>query len=171
MSASDDFDGDLTDAALSADVQTCDTDRLREAVLSQTIGVLRFRRRMRGCIMAVLFAGCYLAGLATTAIHAPIGLGTSSPPAVSSALPTRSGPVARESDSRRLTRSEISRRDADRWLQERGDVKEAVRGYDLFLELASADQRALAPEQDSWLLMALKNARSKDLTHDRDRQN
>ena len=31
----------------------------------------------------------------------------------------------------------------------------------LYLKLASADHRAISPEQDSWLLMALKDARFK----------
>jgi hypothetical protein len=46
-------------------------------------------------------------------------------------------------------------------------VKAAVCRYDLFLKLAPADHRAISPEQDSWLLMALTDARSKEIAHDR----
>ena len=67
MPASDDFPDNLLDAALRADVQPHDTAGLRKAVLSQTVGVIRFRRRMRKGILAASLAGCYLAGVATTA--------------------------------------------------------------------------------------------------------
>ena len=37
-------------------------------MLAQTIGVIRFRRRLRRCILATSLAGCYVAGLATTGL-------------------------------------------------------------------------------------------------------
>jgi hypothetical protein len=171
MLGPDDLQDNLIDAALGANVQPRDTALLREVVLSQTVGVIRFRRRLRKCVLAVSLAGCYVAGLATTlALRRPAEYGTPLPSAVSSSLPKPSGPPNSEGGFTKLARVEIVRRDADRCLLERGDVKEAVRHYDHFLKLASADQRAISPKQDSWLLMALKDARSKETTHDRGKQ-
>ncbi len=96
MSTSDDFPDDLIDAALSADVRPHDTAPLREAVLSQTVGVIRFRRRMRKCILAASLAGCYVAGLATMALRTPAEHGVSPPPVVASASPAPSSPPNRK---------------------------------------------------------------------------
>ncbi|MGO9112533.1 MAG: hypothetical protein ACLP9L_25160 [Thermoguttaceae bacterium] len=169
MPASDDLGDNILDAALRADVEPHDTAPLREAVLSQTAGIIRFRRRMRKGILAASLAGCYVAGLATMALQRPAEHETPAPPAVASSLPRPSGPPNREVGGASLTRAEIVHRDADRCF-ERGDVKEAVRLYDLSLKLASADHRASSPEQDSWLLMALKDAKAKEITHDRQKQ-
>jgi len=169
MPSSDDLDDNLLDAALRADVPPHDTAPLREALLSRTVGIIRFRRRMRNGIMAASLAGCYVAGLGTMALRRPAEQATPAPPAVASSLPGPSDPPNREAGRAELTRAEIVHRDADRCF-ERGDVKEAVRLYDLSLRLASADDRASSPEQDSWLLMALKNAKSKEIAHDRQKQ-
>jgi hypothetical protein len=157
---------DLIDAALGAAARPRDTASLRETVLLQTLGVRRFRRRLRRCFLALSLAGCYAAGLATATLPRTADRGTRPPPAISSGLPTPSAAANREMAAARLTREEVIRRDADRCLLERGDVKEAVRGYGLYLKLASADGQAISPEKDSWLLMALKDARSKEMKHD-----
>ncbi len=165
MPAPDDFDDGLLDGALRADVPPHDTAPLRAAVLSRTVGVIRFRRRLSKGILAASLAGCYVAGLATMAFRSPAEQKTPSPPAIASSLPQPSNPPERESGPAKLTRAEVVHRDADRCF-ERGDVKEAVRLYDLSLTLASAGDRAGSPEQDSWLLMALKEARTKEIAHD-----
>ncbi len=172
MPATDDFNDDLLDGALRADVQSHDTALLRGAMLSRTVGVIRFRRRMRKGILAASLAGCYIAGLATTALHRPPERKTPSPPAVALSLPQVDDPPKREVSPAKLSRAEIVHRDADRCF-ERGDVKEAVRLYDLSLVLASAGDRASSPEQDNWLLMALKDARSKskEIANDHQKQN
>jgi hypothetical protein len=170
MPGPDDLPDDLIDAALRADGEPRDAARLREAVLRRTVGVIRRRRRARSCVLAAALAGCYVAGLATASLRAPAERGLA-PPAVSSPLPRPNAPPNRERGSARLSPEELARRDADRCLLDRGDVKEAVRGYDRFLKLASADRRAIAPEQDSWLLMALKDAKLKEMARDREKQN
>ena len=170
MSKSDDFQDNPIDAVLRADAQSHDTSPLREAALSRTLATIRFRRRMRRCVMAASLAGCYVAGLATVAIQRPTVHEAALPSAVSSLSSGANGLQNHKNGSAKLTRAEIVRRDADRCLLDRGDVKEAVRHYDMFLELASADHRAIAPEQDSWLLMALKDARLKESTHDSEKQ-
>jgi hypothetical protein len=169
MSESNPLHDDEIDALLlRGDVPYGDA-RVREAALTQTIGVIRFRRRMRKCVLAMSLAGCYAAGLATMAFRSAIEPGT--PAAVSTSAPQPQRTPSRPADPVKLSPEEIARRDADRSLFERGDVKEAVLGYDRFLNLASADHRAIAPEQDSWLLMALKDARAKEMEHDRSGQN
>jgi hypothetical protein len=162
---------DLLDVALRADAGLTGAAELREAVLAQTMGVIRRRRRARRCILATALAGCYAAGLATAALRTSAEQHTPPPSVTSSPLRHPSGPPSPETGSTKLSPEEIVRRDADRCLLERGDVKEAVRRYDLFLKLATADDRAIAPGQDSWLLMALKDARSKETKHDHSRQN
>jgi len=162
----DDPHDDSIAAALRAAFRPGGTAALRETVLSQTLGVVRFRRRVRRCVLAVALAGCYAAGLATATLRRAADHGTPPPPAVASSRPMPSGSAKRERGAPQLTREEVVRREADRCLLERGDVKEAVRGYDLYLKLASADGRAASPEKDSWLLMALKEARSKEVKHD-----
>ncbi len=170
MPASDDFDDHLLDVALRADVPSHDTTLLREAVLSRTVGVIRFRRHLRKGILAASLAGCYVAGLATMALRRPVEQQTPAPPAVALSLPRPSDQPKQDLSPPKLTRAEIVHRDADRCF-ERGDVKEAVRLYDLSLALASAGDRAGSPEQDSWLLMALKDAKSKEIAHDHQKQN
>jgi hypothetical protein len=169
MPPPDDFDDDLLDRALRADVKTHDTTLLRKAVLSRTVGVIRFRRRLRKGVLAASLAGCYVAGLATMALRRPVEQEAPAPPAVALSLPRPNDPPKPEVSPAKLTRAEIVHRDADRCF-ERGDVKEAVRLYDLSLRLASAGDRAGPPEQDSWLLMALKDAKSKEIARDHQKQ-
>jgi hypothetical protein len=171
MLGSDDLHDDSIDAVLCRGAGPPGSAAIREAVLSQTIGVIRFRRRLRKCILAMSLAGCYVAGLATAGLLTPIAGGASSPPAIASPLRRPNVAPNRGAGSVKLARDEIIRREADRCLFEHGDVKEAVRQYDRFLKIASAEQRAIAPQQDSWLLMALKDARSKELRHDHSSQN
>jgi hypothetical protein len=169
MFGPDDLNNESTDAALCATVRPHDTASLRAAVLSQTVGVVRFRRRAKRCILALSLAGCYVAGLATATLRG-VGESETTPIAVSLPLPSPSDSTNGETGLAKLTREEIVRRNADLCLLDRGDVKEAVRGYDRFLRLASADHQASSSQKDSWLLMALKDARSKEITHDRGKQ-
>lgn len=169
MPIPDDFQDNLTDALLLPDVPSKDAASLREVTRSRTVAVIRCRRRMRKCILAVSLAGCYAAGLATVAIQRSAERGTPSLPPISSLLSGPNGPRSQERDSAKLTHAEVVLRDADRCLLDHGDVKEAVRRYDLFLNLASANPRAVVRKQDSWLLMALKDARSKESPHDEDK--
>jgi hypothetical protein len=157
-------------------------DALRDALLAQTVGVIRFRRRLKKCALAASLVACYFAGVAT------MGLRSSTPNAAPSMsneqaaanqLPSqhRESPAIVEDKPKpqdnpnkqaapQPSREEILRREGDRLLAD-GDMKRAIRKYELALNLAPADRRAIAPEQDTWLLMALKNARPKEIAHDR----
>jgi hypothetical protein len=73
--------------------------------------------------------------------------------------------------ARKPSKYEIVRRDGDRMLRQPGNLALAVRRYHVALDLASAEERAIAPGEDSWLLMALKNERMKENAHDRTQRN
>jgi hypothetical protein len=57
------------------------------------------------------------------------------------------------------------RRIGDHYLRESGDISLAVAGYSEAINLASAEERRISPGQDNWLMMALKEARSKEKKH------
>jgi hypothetical protein len=154
------------DGALLADIPAGDTTALREAVLRRTVGVVRFRRRMRRCVLGLSLVGCYLAGMATGTWRLPAE--SAAAPATSASIPgdRAGGGIALA----KLSPEESARRDADRCLLDQGDVKEAVLGYDRYLTLASADHQAISPEHDTWLLMALKDARLREASHERSTQ-
>jgi hypothetical protein len=153
-------------------------DPLRQAILAQTLGIIRFRRRLKKCTLAASLVACYLAGVATmgwrptvptttpglsneqAADRTPARHRDAPPPAIAEEQPKQQ-PAAPP-----LSREEMLRREGDQLLAD-GDMKKAIRKYELALDLASADQRAISPQHDTWLLMALKNARPKEITHDR----
>jgi hypothetical protein len=58
----------------------------------------------------------------------------------------------------RLTPYERLCRTGDQQLEQYDDVQAAIRSYKKALQLASADQRSIAPDSDTWLLMALKQS-------------
>jgi hypothetical protein len=180
----DDLDGRLRPVGGG---RSAAADALRKAVLNQTVGVIRFRRRLRKSVLAASLVACYLAGVATMGLHAPASTTVSCPsntqttaaqspptpqespaPEMAKDLPkSQSGPPSLENKQAagpKLARDEILCRQGDRSLAD-GNLKQAIRKYQLALNLAPADRRAIAPEQDTWLLMALKNARTKEITH------
>jgi hypothetical protein len=152
-------------------------DALREAVYRQTIGALRFRRRMKKCAMVASLVVCYFAGIATMGFRStPIAvLETSAGQSAinQSPLPHDNPQKPAIADVKHkpqsvappMSRDEKLRREADELLAD-GDLKQAIHKYELALDLAPADQRAISPQHDTWLLMALKNARPKEITHD-----
>jgi len=178
MSGPDDSRDELVDSLLGADGRPCGNGRLRGAVFAQTIGVIRFRRRLKKCALAGSLLGCYLAGMMTMGLWRPTSGGRPQPSTEHvaanlepSPLPGPVGIADKQIAAEKMTCAEVLRRSADRHLLDSGDVKRAVRNYKTFLELSSAEQRAISPTQDNWLLMALKDARSKEMKHDRIEQN
>ncbi len=176
MSEPDDPRDERTDSLLGAHGRPCGDDRLRGVVFAKTIGVVRFRRRLKRCALAASLLGCYLAGMATTGIWRPTGDGrlqpsrepvatSQEPPSSLASSPRPVGVAGRRVAPEEMSRAELLRRSADRRLLEHGDVKLAVRGYEHFLDLSSAEQRAISSREDNWLLMALKDARSKEMKH------
>jgi hypothetical protein len=175
MRKTDEPFADPVGAMLSANGQErVDNDPLRESVLARTVGVIRFRRRLKRCTLAAALAGCYLAGAVTMGIWGPA---RDNPSQLSTEHvakdegPQPAGNTERQVAAVKMSRFEMLRRAADRSLLEQGDLPAAIRDYRRAINLASAEQRAIAPGQDTWLFMALKDARIKEQIHVRTEPN
>jgi hypothetical protein len=184
MKQPDNSPDDLFDQMLGSTNCLQRDDGLRTALLSETLGVIRFRRRLKKCLLPVALVGCYLAGVTSAFLwrsggaaspHLPIEQTAAAPvrlaPAASS---SRTEPVDSANDrvvSASMNPIEALRRNADARLLEDGDVRGAVRGYMRVLKLASSEQRAISPGQDTWLMMALKESRTKEFQDDRTKNN
>jgi hypothetical protein len=180
MPMPDQSQNDPLGAVLGRDPRAqAENDPLREALLAKTIGVIRFRRRLRRCSLAAAMVGCYVAGVVSVGVLRPT---VESSPQLAAEQPSPDqrpyrvvspSPAAAKHQVAAVkpSRFETLRRAADRSLLEQGDVQAALRDYRLALDLASAQQRAIAPGQDTWLLMALKDARSKEQNHVRSEHN
>lgn len=179
MSRSDDRRDELADSLLSTEGQTYRNDDLRSAVFARTVAVIRSRRRLKRCVLAASLVVCYLAGMGTTGIWrssrgdrhqaSTEQVATSQEPLSPLVPPSAMRPVASSGGQVALEKvncAEVLRGSAERHLLENGDVKLAVRNYESFLNLPLAEQRSISPRQDNWLLMALKDAKSKEIKHD-----
>jgi hypothetical protein len=153
---------------------------LEEALRQQTTGVVRRRRWLRRCAFAVALAACYAAGLLTMHWLPPTSSRQESVPERSSELASSAAaskaapdvpnaatddapPVALEwqaldnpSGSPALLRVA-----GDRYLQETGDLASAVRCYRNLLDEESGAEPTISTD-DSWLLMALKEAKQRE---------
>jgi cytochrome c-type biogenesis protein CcmH/NrfG len=147
-------------------------DPLRAAVFAQTVGVIRGRRRLKRCALAAALLGCYLAGVTTMGIrrtgHAeeqppsgPTMAAKSQQPAPPAVAAAKQQQVAANKPSG----FESWRRIGDHYLRQSGDISLAVAGYREAIDLASDEERRISPQRDNWLMMALKDARSKENKH------
>jgi hypothetical protein len=150
---------------------------LRGALLAQTVGVLRYRRRLKRCALAASLLGCYVAGVTTMGILRAGG-GQEHPAAAGPTMTAKSQPAtlhlphtSANPDKHHVVAKKPSgfeswRRIGDHYLRESGDVSLAVAGYSEAINLASREERAVSPGQDNWLVMALKlDAQSKERKH------
>lgn len=186
MNAPDEPGRDLVETVLGPHGGGPENAGLRAALLQRTTGILRRRRRMRrlGAVAALL--ACYLAGAATAetwwpwrplapaAAHkegATVGEPTSvagtqdstePKPGREAPLPEGAGPPPATA---KVSPFEVRRRAGDRFLREPAQLALAVRSYTNALRVASVEERAISPERDSWLLMALKESRLKERNH------
>jgi hypothetical protein len=78
------------------------------------------------------------------------------------AVPVPSGSAGQLVAARIPTAFESWRNIGDYYLQKTGDISLAVASYSEAINLATESERALSPERDTWLLMALKDSRGKD---------
>jgi hypothetical protein len=172
-----DFSDELFESMASSAAQTPASQQLRNAVLAQTTRTVRNRRRMRHARLAATLVACYLGGMAT------MSLSSTGPPASQLARDSNAGSVqnadrAAEPEPQRLVRPEDDQvadsslpqskplltpyerlcRTGDQQLEKQDDIQGAMRSYKKALQLASADQRSIAPDRDTWLLMALKQS-------------
>jgi hypothetical protein len=164
-------------AALDAgDQQRAADDQLRAAVFARTVGVLRGRHRLKRCALAAGLLGCYLAGITTMGIvrggreqerAAAVGptMTTRSQPAAPPSRHVSGNPERQQVAATQPSGFESWRRIGDHYLRESGDISLAVAGYSEAINLASAEERRISPGQDNWLMMALKDARSKENKH------
>ena len=179
MSSPDEFQNDSLDVVLGAKGQISDDNRLRQAVLAGTLGVIRRRRRLKRCAVAATFLGCYLAGIATVMFWRPGAIDLPKPSTVQIATNKQQPSDASKSQASELaailaykptsvtlSQFEVLRRAGDRYLRDPEKMQLAVRTYSRALKYASAEQRAISPEHDTWLLMALKDAHSKEIKHE-----
>ena len=151
-------------------------DQLRAAVFAKTVGVLRGRRRMKRCAIAAGLLGCYVAGIMTMGIlrtggepEHPVAPGPTMTAETQPPAPRpRHVSVHPEKQQVAVKKSsgfESWRRIGDHYLRESGDISLAIAGYCEAINLASDEERRISPGQDNWLLMALKDARSKEKRH------
>ena len=171
---------DLVDKLLSIEGPT-GVDRMRLPLLAQTTSVVRRRRMVRRLGLATALAGCYLAGVVTPwgrkgppplqdgpVVQQRVAPDEADRRAVRTSPerrpPGKAGPSQPVEDSERrraaLGRADFEqiRRVSDRYLREQGDLVTALHYYPRALKQASAEERAISVEKDSWLLMALKQA-------------
>lgn len=160
----------------------------REAIFTETRGVLRRRRLVRRALRTTSLAACYVVGalsvLGWQSIHhqpelagKPGGvIGTSSATSPedsnrpSDPSPARSpgeaqNAVARSTPVETLTTFEKLRRAGDRQLHERGNLQGALGCYRRALDFASDDELQIVPDRDSWLLIPLKENRLEARKH------
>ncbi len=173
----DPFDDPLVATFDSGEGQQGTNERLRAAVFARTVGVLRRRRRIKRCALAAGLLGCYLAGVATVGLFRPGQAGErpmASGPTVADDSPHApphwrhvvSHPNHEQAAAKKPSGFESWRRIGDHFLRDSGNVSLAVAGYSEAIQLASAEERRISPEQDNWLLMALKqDAQSREKRH------
>jgi hypothetical protein len=154
-------------------------DPRRARILARTTSVVRRRRWLRRLGVVAALAGCYLAGMATTqACRSP------SAPSATSIVEEKVRPEDKRGERGPPTRGRsespetehqlpVDRPDAphaavagtgfdevrrmgDRFLEEKGDVLGALDCYARALDRASSEELAVRPDEDNWLLMALK---------------
>jgi len=172
-----DFSDDLLESWRSSSKQTPASQKLRDTVLTQTTQSIRNRRRLRRASIAAMLVACYLGGVATMSLwqsaHGTERLATDGTTVLTekdSSIPPAAArkPITPEDDQivdgsvpftvARLTPYERLCRTGDQQLNKQDDIAAATRTYKKALQLASSDQRAIAPDHDTWLLMALKNS-------------
>jgi hypothetical protein len=182
MSSPNEFQNDSLDAVLGGKGNISGDNRLRHAVLAGTLGVIRRRRRLKRCAVAATLLGCYLAGMVTVVFWRSGGEDLSKPSArliakdntthqSTTVAPAplasdHAGPPDQKAVYIPRSQFEVLRRAGDRYLQDPEKMQLAIRTYARALKYASADERVISPEHDTWLLMALKDAHSKEKKHE-----
>jgi hypothetical protein len=155
-------------------------EELRQSLLRRTRRVVRRRRRVRQAALVAAFIACYAGGLASarwisSRAPEPAQVIALPPPSPTPPAPKEVEPVAvaRAASPVELEwqaldhpekRWELYRRAGDLYLNESGDLQAALRCYRGALEAAPAEGLRVSA-QDSWLLMALKEAKQKEKDH------
>jgi hypothetical protein len=171
-----DFSDELFESMTSAAGQIPASQELRDSVLGRTTRTIRNRRRVRRAGIVAALVGCYLGGIATVSLRPAsreTGQFVADSAAGNGASDVGAGvrKLVRPEDDQvapgsvrpatvRLTSYDRLRRAGDQQLEEYSDIPGATRSYQKALQIASSDQRKIAPDRDTWLLMALKHSSS-----------
>lgn len=152
------------------------SEQLCDVVLHRTTAAIRTRRRWRRAAFPAMLVACYLSGIATTRLWptastreqlqstAEITLAQAEDSAGDSVRRQVIKPeddqfdVGRRTGLRQFTAYERLRRSGDQQLSGQDGVLAATRTYKKALQLATLQQRSIDPDQDTWLLMALKQS-------------
>ncbi len=137
-------------------------DVLREAVLTQTVPVLRRRRIVRRLGWTMAFAGCYVAGAASIGIWSLQGRSTAPLVATNAGSAHQSPLTKSQATERTRTRFEALRDAGALALREQNDLETAIRLYAQALKAATPHELSISVTNDDWLLMSLKDAYTKE---------
>jgi hypothetical protein len=143
-------------------------EAVREGTFARTVRALRRGRAWRRLGRVGALAACYAAGFLTawglsSGPEGPPPPGATTHSAPSDVSVTGQGALALEERAREGEegRSELYRRAGDHYLAE-ADPEGAMRCYARALDAGTPEERSIAPE-DSWLLMAIKHARQREM--------
>jgi hypothetical protein len=139
-------------------VPLADGEALRQALRDQTTRRVRRRGRLRLFARVTALAGCFLAGLATAHLPRPAPPGIEPAPR-QAALPADAVALEWRALEAGEDRAQRYREAGDRYLEE-SDPENALRCYSAALDEAETERAITA--SDSWLLMAIKQARQKE---------
>jgi hypothetical protein len=172
---------DFLDDFLEPRPQAKAGDALRNVLRARTTRVIRWRRRARHAAVAAILLLAYGAGLGTMRLVAPtetpretqIDVAHAAPPVdrqvVQPSLAT--APPDRPVDNERLAaqqperRAELLRRAGDMYLADESDPSAALRCYTQALNAGGVAALEYA-DSDSWLVMAIKDARRKEKSNE-----
>jgi hypothetical protein len=154
---------DPVDALLAAPSASA-SDFFQQKVLARTTAVLRRRRRFKQLARLTGLAACYVAGLLTMHGSRPVEpLGPA--PVVTAAAPPTEAVTALDLEWEAIDHPEqagtLYRAAGDRYLAVDTDPGAATRCYGNALENGPAEELTIQPT-DSWLLMAIKDARQRE---------
>jgi hypothetical protein len=165
---------DPLDDFLGRDFSCEPSDALRQTLRERTTRVLRLRRRLKKLALGGALAACFLAGMVTTYFlgpHLPAAAeqATQPPPgAEHKAAPTPLAQLPRTAQAIEWLaldqpdeRSARLRLAGDLYLKEEQDYAGALRCYTQALNTGDAQATEFSPD-DTWLEMALKDARRKE---------
>jgi hypothetical protein len=154
-------------------------DALKASLREKTTRVLRWRRRGKQAGIAGLLLLAYAAGLGTMRLAGPLAKPAEIAPQETAQAPRQevkpdlaAVQQDRPADQERLgsqqpeRRADLLRRAGDLYLSEESDPSSALRCYTQSLN--AGGQAALAfSDDDTWLVMAIKNARRKEKSNER----
>ena len=151
-----------------------DTDALRQDVYARTRRVLRRGRRLRQVAYFAVMLHAFVGGMGTMyAVLRPVPAPDEPARSASKEAPQPLAPdvpaLAREWEAFDSAdrRAELYRRAGETYLKQENDPLSALRCYTNALDNGTERDRTISPENDDFLLMAIKNARQKEAEYAR----